>query len=474
MHRFLFSFFLLAAATAGAAEKPNIIYILADDMGYGDLGCYGQKTLATPNIDQMAAEGMRFTRHYAGCTVCAPSRCVLMTGLHTGNCRVRGNGKGIIPDTDLTLPKLLKSAGYVTLAVGKYGLGKPLPPDDPLKKGFDFFYGYVETSHAHNCFPPFLVKNGEMALLKNEQIPGSGVGKGADEILGTGVATADGRVQWAPGLLGIEARKLVDKFAAKKGLPFFMYYALNLPHANNEAKQDSPLGHGMESPGYGPFEDKDWPPAEKGFAFFMRFIDREVQELMTVLKSHGAEKNTLVIFSSDNGPHQEGGHKADFFQSSGALTGIKRDLTEGGVRVPMIAWWPGTIKAGSVSDHISGFQDVLPTFAELSGAVLDKPTDGISMVPALLGSDSQKKHDHLFWNFDEQGGKRAVLEWPWKLIHLNTGGAAKGAAKPLVVQLFNLDTDPAEKQNVADQHGDIVESLTAKMREDYHEPDAAK
>lgn len=469
---------LLVSSPARAAERPNIIYILADDMGYGDLGCYGQKTLATPGIDRMAAEGMRFTRHYAGCTVCAPSRCVLMTGLHTGHCRVRGNGIGSIPDGDLTLPGMLKSAGYVTLAVGKYGLGKPLPLDDPRKKGFDFFYGYVETSHAHNCFPPFLVKNGQVAELKNEQIPGSAFGKGNDEIKGTGVAAADGRVQWAPGLLGIEARKLVDAHAARKGTPFFLYYALNLPHANNEAKADSPLGHGMESPDYGPFEEKDWPPAEKGFAFFMRFIDREVASLLAVLKARGADQNTLVIFSSDNGPHQEGGHKADFFQSSGALNGIKRDLTEGGVRVPMIAWWPGRIKAGGVSDHVSGFQDMLPTFAELAGAVLDKPTDGISMVPTFLGIGTQKQHDHLFWNFDEQGGKRSVLQWPWKLVHLNTGatgGAAKkAAAKPLEVQLFNLDTDPAERQNVAVEHADTVEKLAVKMREDWRAPEPVK
>lgn len=451
--------------------KPNIIYILADDLGYGDLGCYGQKTLATPNLDRMAAEGMKFTRHYAGCTVCAPSRCVLMTGLHTGHCRVRGNGDGTIPDSDPTLPKMLKGAGYHTFAVGKYGLGKPLPLDDPQKKGFDYFFGYVDTSHAHNFYPSFLVGNGAVLPLSNDQIPGTA--KAGSE--GTGVATADGRKRWAPGLIGVEARKLVNKYAAKPE-PFFLYYALNLPHANNEAKADSPLGHGMESPSYGPFEDKDWPPAEKGFAEVMRFVDREVGSLLALLQSLGIDQKTLVIFASDNGPHQEGGHKSDFFDSNGAFNGIKRDLTDGGIRVPMIAWWPGKVKAGSVSDHVSGFQDLMPTLADVAGVKLTSATDGISMLPTLLGSGEQKQHDYLYWNFDEQGGKRAVLQWPWKLIHLNTGVGkrpAKGQARPLEVQLFNLETDIGEAQNVAADHADIVKKLEAKMQEAWREPDAA-
>lgn len=451
--------------------KPNIIYILADDLGFGDIGCYGQKKLVTPNLDRMAAEGMKFTRHYAGATVCAPSRCVLMTGLHTGHGRVRGNGDWTIPDTDLTLPKVLKGAGYTTLAVGKYGLGKPLPLDDPQKKGFDYFYGYVDTSHAHNFYPPFLVRNGLEVDLSNDQIPGSG----KESNPGTGVATADGRKRWAPGLIGVEARKLVNKYGTRPDQPFFLYYALNLPHANNEAKADSPLGHGMESPDYGRFEDETWPPAEKGFAQIMSFVDREVGSLMDLLQSLGIDQNTLILFSSDNGPHQEGGHKSDFFDSNGAFSGIKRDLTDGGIRVPFIAWWPGKIKAGTESDHVSGFQDLLPTLADLAGVKLQAPTDGISLLPTLLANGEQKKHEYLYWNFDEQGGKRAVLQWPWKLIHLNTGatakgGKAKGQPKPLEVQLFNLDTDIGEQQNVASENAELVKNLEAKMQEAWREP----
>jgi arylsulfatase A-like enzyme len=463
---------LFIALSAHAADKPNIVFILADDLGIGDLGCYGQKMFATPNIDRLAAEGMKFTRHYAGCTVCAPSRCVLMTGLHTGHCRVRGNGPWTIPDGDLTVPKLLKQAGYTTACFGKYGLGKPLPEDDPQRKGFDEFYGYVDTSHAHNFYPTFLIHNGERFSLPNVIIPNSGGPAHED----TGVATKEGRKVWAPGLIAESVQSFLVSPRAK-AKPFFLYYALNLPHANNEAKKDSPLGHGLESPDYGEFANKDWPDVEKGFASLVRFLDDQVGAVLATLKAEGLDENTLVLFSSDNGAHAEGLHDSDFFNSNADYNGIKRSLTDGGIRVPMIARWPGKIKAGAVSDHVSGFQDLLPTAAALSGAALSDSTDGISMLPTLTGKGSQVAHDYLFWNFDEQGGKRAVLQWPWKLIHLNTGavakggkGKAKGKVASMQVQLFNLDHDSGEETNVAAQHPDVVRSLEAKMKEAWQEP----
>lgn len=462
----------LAAVTmsVAAADKPNIIYILADDLGYGDLGCYGQKMLTTPNIDRLAAEGMRFTRHYAGSTVCAPSRCVLMTGLHTGHSRVRGNGDWHIPDEDMTVPKLLKQAGYTTACFGKYGLGKSKTEDDPQRKGFDEFYGYVDTSHAHNFYPTFLVHDGERVPLNNIQIPNSG--KGGHE--GKGVATVEGRKQWAPGLIAEELQKYLK---AQEGgeKPFFLYYALNLPHANNEAGKDSPLGHGMESPGYGEFKDKDWPAAEKGFAQFIRFVDDQVGAVMATIKKMGLDDNTLIMFASDNGPHAEGLHNADFFNSNGEFNGIKRAMTDGGIRVPFIARWPGKVKAGSVSEHVSGFQDLLPTVAELANAKVTSECDGISMVPTLLGKGDQPPHPYLYWDFSEQGGKRAVLKWPWKLIHLNTGAddsgrknAAKG--KSLEVHLYHLEDDVAEEKNVAAAHSEIVTELEKAMKEAYRAP----
>ena len=470
----------LLAAICGAADfpqKPNIIYILVDDAGYGDLGCYGQKMFTTPNLDRMAAEGMKFTRHYAGCTVCAPSRCVLMTGLHTGHCRVRGNGPGFIPDTDLTVPKLLQSAGYTTACIGKYGLGLPLPVDDPNKKGFDHFFGYVDTAHAHNCYTTFLIRDGKRVPLDNEIIPGT-----EGKVEGTGVATREGRRQWAPQLLADDVQRWLNERGKEKDKPFFLYYALNLPHANNEAgNAKSPLGHGLESPGYGEFAGKDWPDVEKGFASVMRFIDDQVGAVLAKLKALGLDENTIVFFTSDNGPHEEGLHHVAFFQSNDGLTGKKRDLTEGGVREPFIACWPGKIKAGSVSDHISGFQDFMPTAAELAGTSVKAACDGISFVPALLGKNSeQKQHPYLFWNFMEQGGKQSVLQWPWKLIHLNTGiadAAPKKAAKnkaaevkPMEIQLFNMEADPAEQKNVAEENPAIVKRLEMLMQEAWHAP----
>lgn len=458
---------VLAPLVSSAAERPNIVYILADDAGYGDLGCYGQKAFTTPNLDRLAAEGMKFTHHYAGGTVCAPSRCVLLTGLHTGHCRVRGNGPGFVPDTDLTVPKLLKSAGYTTACFGKYGLGAPLPDDDPNRKGFDHFFGYVGTRHAHNGYTTFLIRDGQRVPLDNRLIPGSN--RGVD---GVGVATRDGRRQWAPQVIADEVQDWLDERGTEKNKPFFLYYALNLPHANNEAGYSkSPLGHGMESPGYGEFAAKDWPDVEKGFARVMRFVDDQVGAVLAKLKELGLDDNTIVFFSCDNGPHQEGLHRVAFFLSNGGLNGMKRDLTDGGVRVPFIARWPGRIKAGAECRHVSGFQDFLPTAAELAGAEVSAQCDGISFVPSLFGNDGgQKRHPYLFWNFDEQGGKQAVLQWPWKLIHLNTGGGKAVGRKPLVVQLFNLDADPREKTNVTAEHPEIVSRLDSLMKEAWKEP----
>lgn len=489
----LFCFFAcVTAPVIVAADRPNIIYILADDLGRGDLGCYGQQTLTTPNIDHLAGEGMKFTRHYAGSTVCAPSRCVLMTGLHTGHCRVRGNGAGFVPDSDLTVPKILRQAGYHTACIGKFGLGKPLPLDDPKAKGFDYFFGYVGTSHAHNFYTEALVRNGQVVPLQNKTIPGSGK-NAADyrdsELVGTGVATPEGRKEWAPQLFSDDVQRYLDERGKdkEKGQPFFLYYALNIPHTNNEAAKDSPLGHGMEGPGYGEFAGKDWPDAEKGFAQFIRFLDNEVGAILAKLKAQGLDENTIVMFASDNGPHQEGGHKSDFFNSNGELNGIKRDLTDGGIRVPFLVRWPGKVKAGSVSDHVSGFQDLLPTVAELSGAKVESQTDGISCVPTLLGkAGEQKQHPFLYWNFDEQGGKRAVLQWPWKLIHLNAGAArpnatasgagtgkknqSPGKPKSLEVQLYNLDTDPGEENNVAKDNAAKMAELENLMRGAWRDP----
>jgi arylsulfatase A-like enzyme len=465
---FLAAFAAITLPARGASH-PNIVYILADDLGYGDLSCYGQTTLSTPNIDRLAGEGLRFTRHYAGNTVCAPSRGVLMTGLHTGHGRIRGNGDWILPDSDLTVPKLLKQAGYTTACFGKYGLGKSKTEDDPKRKGFDEFFGYIDTSHAHNFYPSFLVRNGERVILNNEQIEGSG--KGGNE--GKGVATQGGRKQWAPRLISEEMQKYLH---SQKGndKPFFLYYALNLPHANNEAGKNSPLGHGLESPNYGEFTNKDWPDVEKGFAQFIRFVDNEVGAIAATIQKMGLDDNTLIMFSSDNGPHSEGLHDSNFFRSNGGLNGIKRAMTDGGIRVPLIARWPSKVSAGGVTEHVSGFQDLLPTVAELAGVAVNSECDGLSLIPTLLGKGNQENHLYLYWEFDEQGGKTALLKWPWKLIHLNTGGLdSKGAAaktKALEVELFNLAEDSGEATNVASGHPEVLAELERHMKEAHRPP----
>lgn len=437
-----------ASSDAVAAEKPNFIYILADDLGYGDLSCYGQKTLKTPNLDRMAAEGMRFTRHYAGSTVCAPSRCVLLTGLHSGHARIRGNSPGLLTDDDLTIAQVLRQAGYRTGCVGKWGVGNPPPLDDPKRRGFDYFYGYISMWHAHNFYPEFMIRNGERAPLRNV-VPEKW--KNGD---GRGVATK--KTDYAPDLITEEALGFIERNQER---PFFLYYALNVPHANNEGGRA-----GMEVPDHGPFADKDWPEPERGFAAMIRNIDRDVGRVLSKLKELGLDGKTLVIFTSDNGPHQEGGHMMPFFDSNGPLRGKKRDLYEGGIRVPMIARWPGKIAPGEATDLISGFQDIFPTLTDLSDADTPK-IDGISMAPTLLGKlDQQKKHPHLYWEFYEQGGKLAVVKGNWKAVRLDV---VKKPGGPM--ELYDLSEDIGEENNIADDHPDIVAEMAAIMKKEHVE-----
>lgn len=439
---------MVLPTNAAADAKPNIILILADDLGYGDLGCYGQQTLPTPNIDRMAAEGMKFTQHYAGDTVCAPSRCVLLTGLHTGHCRIRGNSPGILRAEDVLIPEVLKPAGYHTACIGKWGVGAPPALSEPNDQGFDEFYGYVSMWHAHNFYPEFLIRNGKEDPLRNVV---QDQWKGMD---GRGVAVK--RVDYAPHLLSDEVSKYID---AHHEMPFFLYYALNVPHTNNEGgKYNSGPEKGMEVPSFGPYEDRDWPGPEKGFAAIMRNIDLDVGRILDKLKEHKIDKETLVIFTSDNGPHQEGGHKMDFFDSNGPLQGMKRDLYEGGVRVPFIAWWPGTIQAGSESNLISGFQDLLPTFADVAGVEAPKKLDGISMLPTLNGNGDQQQHDYLYWEFSERQGRRAIRQGNWKLVQSKVA-----TTKPDAPELYDLDSDLAEQNDLAKDRPELVEQLTKLM-----------
>jgi uncharacterized sulfatase len=437
------------SSAAEAARPPNVIFILADDLGYGDLGCYGQKRIQTPHIDALAKEGMRFTDFYAGCTVCAPSRCVLMTGYHMGHCWVRGNaGQGnreiqCLRDQDVTLAEVLKQAGYATALCGKWGLGEEGTAGVPTKQGFDYFYGYLNQHHAHNYYPAYLFRGEERVPLANV-VPGSGE---------FGVGVASEKVQYSAELITAEALKWID---ANKDRPFFLYYAVTLPHANNEGRQE-----GMEVPDLGQYAATDWPPAQKAHAAMISWLDRDVGRLMAKLRELGLDENTLVFFSSDNGPHAEGGNDPQFNDSNGPLRGIKRDLTEGGIRVPFIARWPGKIRAGATSDFAGSFADVLPTLAEIAAGQreLPKDLDGLSIAPALLGrAGEQQQHEYLYWAFYERGGAQAARKGKWKAVQ-------QPYHSP--VRLYDLSRDLGEERDLAAQEPAVIAELTAAMQAAY-------
>lgn len=431
-------------------QKPNVIYILADDLGYGDVSCYGQKKFRTPNIDQLAAEGILFTNHYAGCAVCAPSRSSLMTGQTTGHTPIRGNkgmepeGQYPIPDSTLTVAEILKKDGYVTGAFGKWGLGGPATVGDPNNQGFDEFFGYNCQTLAHNYYTAYLWHNQEKVYLDGNKNGGT--------------------AQYSHDLIQEQAIKFIE---TNKDKPFFLYLPYTLPHAELVAPDDSIFerfkGKFPETPYVGV---DSGPRFRKGgycsqlyphaaFAAMVTRLDYAVGQIMAELKKLGLDKNTLVIFSSDNGPHLEGGADPDFFDSNGPLRGYKRDLYEGGIREPMIARWTGTIQAGTTTDFASAFWDFLPTVCDLIHVNAPKAIDGISMLPTLLGHpEQQKQHDYLYWEFHENGEKQAVRMRNWKGIRFGTAGA---------MELYDLNTDLSETTNIAADHSDIVEKMAGIM-----------
>lgn len=420
----------LASAAAGAAPSaaapPNIILILADDLGYGDLGCYGQRRIATPHLDRMAAEGIRFTQAYAGSTVCAPSRCVLMTGLHTGHARVRGNRYPDLPlrPEDRTLTEILKQAGYRTALFGKWSLGGLSTTGYPTRKGFDEWFGYFSQTHAHNYYPDLLLEQEREFLVRGNF--------GARKTV------------WAHDLF---TERALD-FLRRSPTPFFLHLCWTIPHANNEVGRDT--GNGMEVPSDAPYSDRDWPQPEKNFAAMITRMDADVGKILAALRERGQDQNTLVIFTSDNGPHREGGHNPEFFGSSGPLRGIKRDLYEGGIRVPFLVRWPARIRPGQVSDQVVAFWDLLPTLAEAAGLRPPAGIDGISLLPAWLGQAQPRGHEYLYWEFHERGFQQAVRTGDWKAVRL-------GPDQP--IELYNLKEDPGERRNVAAQHPDVVERI---------------
>jgi arylsulfatase A-like enzyme len=434
-----------AAAPAPGTRSPNIIVILADDLGWGDLGCYGNTSIKSPHLDRMAAEGMRFTHYYAGSTVCTPSRAVLMTGLHTGHTRLRGNGDQSILPEEVTVAEVLKSAGYATAIVGKWGLGFEGTAGVPTRQGFDAFYGYMENIHAHNYYPPFLIRGETREPLRNV-VPGRTDGAGV----------AETKVQYSNDLFLEEALSFIGR--EHDGPPFFLYLPFTIPHANNEAK-----AQGMEVPDLGEYAARgEWPEARKGHAAMITRLDGYLGRLLARLKELGLDEETVVFFTSDNGPHGEAGYKPEMNDSNGPFRGHKRDLFDGGVRVPMIVRWPGRIAAGRTSDHLAWHADILPTAAALGQ--LDPgnvpTTDGLSMLPTLLGDDAaQAKHEFLYWEFYEQGSKQGMRAGQWKAIRM-----------PMLngrTELYDLAADPTESSDVAAEHPDVVKRLEGMMDRAY-------
>jgi arylsulfatase A-like enzyme len=440
-----------STVSAEVPLRPNIIFILADDMGHGDLGCYGGKLIHTPRLDQLAAEGMRFTHHYAGSPVCSPSRCTFITGRDTGHAPIRGNvlwepsGEMPLPAGIPTVPGLLKQAGYATMMIGKWGLGgEDGGAGNPLKQGFDHYFGYLDQILAHNHTPGFLMRDNVKVPLGNkvEYLPKDHWSRGF------GSYTVDGK-DFSQDHFTREALKFVEDHRSQ---PFFLFYPVIIPHDNGE----EPAGKRYSAvPSFGRYADKPWTEEEKGYAAMITYLDTELAKLFDKLADLNLDDNTLILFTSDNGADSPGRFHS---LSNRPFRGHKRDVYEGGLRMPMIARWKGKIAAGSVSDFVSANWDFLPTFCDLAGITPPASIDGVSMAPTLLGKGPQPQHEYLYWEFHEQDKKQAVLKRPWKAVRLDVARNPHGP-----VQLYNLDADPGESRDVAAQNPEIAAELTRLM-----------
>lgn len=432
-----------ASLWADNQNPPNILYILADDLGYADVGCYGGRIIQTLRIDQMREEGMKFTQHYSGSTVCAPTRCVLMTGRHTGNAWIRGNGGPDLRPSDLTIAEVLKTKNYTTGIIGKWGLGKAGSEGIPNRQGFDFWFGYLSQRNAHHYYPPFLWKNQEKVLYPDNPTK---------------------RTHYSHDLFTDEALEFIRQH---KENPFFLYMAYTIPHVDLDVPEDSLepyLGKLPEKGAYGRpgaqhYRHSKHPRAT--FAGMVTRLDRDIGRLLDLLDELGLSENTLVMFSSDNGPTSAGGADPEFFDGNGVFRGMKRDLYEGGIRVPMIARWPGRIEAGSTSNHISAHWDVLATCADLAGIPSSHfpLSDGISFLPSLIQSGPQATHPYLYWEFYERGGKQAIRAGKWKGVRLNVH---KNPNAP--IEIYNLEDDPSESRNLAGKNIMMTEILRSLIQ----------
>ncbi|MBN3581398.1 arylsulfatase [Algoriphagus aestuarii] len=469
-------------------SKPNIVYILADDLGYGEVGYQGQEKIHTPNIDALAASGMIFTNHYSGAPVCAPARCILLTGRHGGHAYIRGNdewrergevwdyakaaadpnleGQRPLPVGTVTLASILQKEGYKTGIVGKWGLGAPTTESIPSKMGFDYFYGYNCQRQAHNLYPPHLWENDNKVSLDNPiVVPNTKLDEGADPNVEESYSKYN-QADFAPTLMHEKALKFIEE---NKEEPFFLYYASPLPHVPLQAPQNDVdkyrNEYGSEEPylGNNGYFPNQYPHAT--YAAMISLFDQHVGEVKAKLKELGLEENTIIIVTSDNGPTYTGGVDFDYFESSNPFTNgygrTKGFVYEGGIRIPMLVNWPGKVEAGSKSDLISAFYDVMPTICELVGAPVPDDADGKSFLPTLLGK-AQPDPEFLFWEYPEYGGQQAVRMGKWKGIRQNIIKEGN-----LEIELYDLSIDPQELKNIADDHPEIVRKIEEIMKKEH-------
>ena len=443
-------------------RRPNLIIVMADDLGWGDIQPNGQEKILTPSLVRMANEGTRFTAFYAGSTVCAPSRSVLMTGQHTGRTPIRGNreaqpiGQAPLPGSAVTLAEVLKDAGYATGIFGKWGLGPPDSEGLPTRQGFDEFFGYLDQRRAHFYYPEFLWRNEERVPLPNRTRP-------AENTVGAGWAIEKG--EYSHDRIATEMLDFIDRHHEE---PFFLYVPFTIPHAEIDAPADAFAPY-LNEQGESIFPETPFPGAHYGpqpmphaaYAAMVSRMDRDVGRILDRLQQYGIDDNTIVLFTSDNGPSVEGGSDPEFFRSGGPFRGLKRDLYEGGIRAPMIAWAPGRIPAGRVSDFPWAMWDILPTFAELAGAGVPAEVDGLSMTALLTAAAAPPEHEYLYWEFYERGSAQAARFESWKAVR-----------KPMFtgeIELYDLAGDPGETVDVADQHPEVIARM-AQIMEEAHVP----
>lgn len=459
-------------------QKPNIIYIYADDLGYGELGCYGQQKIKTPNLDKIAKEGIRFTQHYTGAPVCGPARAMLMTGKHSGHVYIRGNyelggfedekegGQMPLPEGTFTIPKMLKKAGYTTGMIGKWGLGMNNTTGNPNQQGFDYYYGYLCQKQAHNFYPTHLWENGQWDTLNNpsfmvhQRIAEGSPDSAFEKFKGKDYAVTK------------MAEKTLAFIKANKNKPFFLYLPYTGPHVALQAPDEAVkeyIGQFDEQPYYG---NRGYAPSKyplSTYAAMITYMDKQIGRIMALLKELNLDKNTIVMFSSDNGATFDvGGADTKFFNSTGGLRGRKQDLYEGGIRIPFIARWPIKIPARKTTSHISAQFDLMATLAELTGTKA-WPNDGVSFMPTLLGKDKQQKqHPFLYFEFPEKGGQVAIRIGDWKGVKSNMK-KDKNAAW----EIYNLKTDVNEATDVAALHSELVKQFDNILKQ-QHQPSHIK